>query len=93
MAVEVFAILLIIVPASYQLPTVCVAPSTVHVSQSDTCKTLGNVVSDKFVVSAMIGEEENRQLVVDTRGWQPSSNLTTKLTITIDTFTAVDGGD
>lgn len=85
------ALFISVIPASCQLPTVCVAPSTIHVSQSDTCETLGDAATHKFAVSAMRGEEENGQLLVDTRGWPPSSNLTLKLTISIETFKTARG--
>ena len=57
-------------------PEWCVVPSTVHVRQNETCKTMESVASNKIVWHAMIGEQESKQILLDLESWHPEYNLT-----------------
>ena len=83
---QLISILFCLISTAQQTPTWCVVPSTVHVLQNDTCDSLGSVASTEFVVHAMQGEEENQQLLIDTRGWGADQNLTNKISLEINSF-------
>ena len=57
-------------------PEWCVVPSTVHVRQNETCKTMESVASNKIVWHAMIGEQESKQILLDLESWPAKYNLT-----------------
>ena len=69
----------------------CVLPSTVHVRQNETCLSFVNLADTKLLIHAMRGEEENRQLLLDTRGWGSKENLTNSVSLTFDTFKSSSG--
>ena len=64
----------------------CIAPSTVHVVQYETCSTVQPMISDSFEFFGMQGEEESLQLLLDTRGWGKTRNMTDKVSLSFDKF-------
>ena len=60
----------------------CIIPSTVHVRQDETCKTLVDVASRKIILEAMRGEEEGRQILLDLEPWPADYNLSVSLSLT-----------
>ena len=71
----------------------CIAPSTVHVLQNETCKSLETIITKEFDVYGMQGEEESQQLLIETRGWGTERNMTSNVTLSFDTFMDTNGVD
>ena len=82
--VNFLSLLLVCVPfVSSDSVSWCVCPSTLHVLQNSTCLSLGDAIRSPMVSwQAMRGEIENKQILVDTRGWDPTANLTASVSLT-----------
>ena len=53
-------------------------PSTVHVLQNQTCSALANKTVQWH---AMRGEQEDKQILIDTRAWEPALNMSGNLSV------------
>ena len=72
-------------------PEWCVVPSTVHVRQNETCKTMESVASNKIVWHAMIGEQESKQILLDLESWPPEYNLTVLFSLIVSDLVSESG--
>lgn len=82
-AIVFFLLLLVSVsPIRGDMDAWCVCPSTVHVLQRSTCQSLPNISSRAVEWQGMRGELEKKQILVDTRGWDPTANLTASVLLT-----------
>ena len=69
----------------------CVLPSTVHIRQNETCKTLADIASQKIVWQAMRGEAEGKQILLDLEPWPADYNLSVSLSVTLGDLTNQKG--
>ena len=67
--------------SALQFPDWCVRPSTLHVRQNERCTSFA-AKADAIVLSAMRGEEENAQLLLDLHSWPSYLNMTANLSVT-----------
>ena len=67
--------------SAVQFPDWCVCPSTLHVRQNDRCTSFA-AKTDAIVLSAMRGEEENAQVLLDLHSWPSYLNMTANLSVT-----------
>ena len=65
-------------------PEWCVLPATVHVLQNQTCATYATLASQTVQWHAMRGEQESRLILLDTRAWATSLNMTGKLSLAFE---------
>lgn len=65
-------------------PKWCVLPATVHVLQNETCATHSLVAEDSVEWYAMRGEQESKQILLDTRAWTTSLNMSGNISVTFE---------
>lgn len=85
MALGLLSIVLLSFALSVQatdFPEWCVVPPTVHVLQNQTCASLGPLASNAVQWYAMAGEQESKQVLLDTRSWPASLNMSGNLSVT-----------
>ena len=67
-------------------PKWCVLPATVHVLQNTTCATYASLASESVEWYAMRGEQESKQVLLDTRTWATSLNMSGNLSVSFGDF-------
>ena len=95
-AKAVFFIAFLGLSVALKFPEWCVQPSTVHVRQNETCASLhtARAVGDSAVaLSAMRGEVESAQVLLDLRSWPADLNMSTFLNVTFTDLKLRDGND
>ena len=63
-------------------PDWCVVPGTVHVLQNQTCNDYSSSAAKTVQWYAMKGEQEARQILLDTRSWASDLNMTANVSVT-----------
>ena len=63
-------------------PEWCVLPATVRVLQNQTCASHPSLAGDSVEWYAMRGEQESRQIILDSRAWPASLNMSGNLSVT-----------
>ena len=63
-------------------PDWCVIPGTVHVLQNQTCKDYLQLATKTVQWWAMKGEQEAKQVLLDTRSWSDDLNMSANVSVT-----------
>ena len=78
----IFAASLLFCARATVFPEWCVLPATVHVLQNQTCSTFSSLAAHTVQWQAMRGEQEARQVLLDTRAWETALNMSGYLSVT-----------
>lgn len=62
-------------------PDWCVIPGTVHILQNETCNTYSSLADNSIEWYAMKGEQEAKQILIDTRTWSVDFNMSGNISI------------
>ena len=82
MATGLLVLLLAVSARAAEFPEWCALPATVHVLQNETCKTYSSLASRTIEWHAMRGEQEAKQVLLDTRSWTDSLNMSGNISVT-----------